>query len=268
MSSDPVGQSITLTPTLPPAPLVLCSPGFLNTLSQVEREVAHIAITDSQSAQAAANLLQRLTTAGKALDDTRTELNAPYLAIQRQINDAARAPSKRIEDAKALIKRKRTDFDTAERERVAAEERARLAEIARLEKQAKAEQAERDRKAKELADAAAAMQADMLVIDDDPPGTIEYGPQKTETELALERAKVTAPAPVVKVVGERWSVKLRIKEVDVAKLPEPFVIRTADMTKLRQLYTVGWKENDAIPEVPGVTFEIDKQPMSSGRAVF
>jgi len=266
--SDATSQSITLTPTLPPAPLVLCSPGFLKTLSGVEHEVAHIAITDSQSAQAAANLLQRLTTAGKALDDTRAELNAPYLAIQRQINDAARAPSKRIEDAKALIKRKRTDFDTAERERVAAEEAARRAEIARLEKQAKAEQEERDRKAKELADAAAAVQADMLVIDDDPPSTIEYGPQKTETELALERAKVTATVPAARVVGERWLVKLRIKDVDVAKLPEPFVIRQADMTKLRQLYTVGWKENDAIPEVPGVTFEIDKQPMSSGRAVF
>lgn len=266
--SDAISQSITLTPTLPPAPLVLCSPGFLNTLSQVEREVAHIAITDTQSAQAAANILQRLTSAGSQLEKVRTDLKAPYLAIGRQIDDAARAPSKRIEDAKALIKRKRTDFDTAERERVAAEEAARRAEIARLEKQAKAEQAERDRKAKELADAAAAVQADMLVIDDDLPGTIEYGPQKTETELALERAKVTVTVPAARVIGERWSVTLRIEGVDVAKLPEPFVIRQADVVKIRQLYCVGWKEGDAIPEVPGVTFKVDKQPMSSGRAVF
>lgn len=268
MSHDSVAQQVIITPVLPAAPLVLCAPAFLTTLGQVEREVAHITITDAQSAQAAANLLQRLTSAGSQLEKVRTDLKAPYLAIGRQIDDAARAPAKRIEDAKTLIKRKTAEFAEAERRRVVEEERKRREEIARLEAQRKAEEEAVRKRAEELAKATPPV--DILVIDDDAPAgeTIEYGPPKTPTELALEKARYSAPAPVAAPVGVRWNCTLRIKEVDVKKLPEPFVIRTADMVAIRKLYCQGWKEGDPVPEVAGVTFEIDKQPVSTGRSVF
>ena len=47
--------TITLS-ALPETPLVLCNAAFLHTLYVVEREVAHITITDAQSAQSAAIL--------------------------------------------------------------------------------------------------------------------------------------------------------------------------------------------------------------------
>jgi hypothetical protein len=244
--------------------LVLCSAPFLHTLSVVEREVAHIAITDAASAQAAANLLQRLTGAGTALDKARLEVGAPFRAKLDEINTAAKAPAKRIEDAKGLIKKKVTDYST-EQARLAQEaERARLTEVARLEALARAEAMAAREKAAALAAKAVAV-APMMEFDDDEPAA---PPPKTETELALEAARFAPAVAVTAPVGVAFRVTLVIDRIDVAKLPDTFVVRTANERGIRATFCQGYKEGDPMPECPGVAFRVVKEPISTGRAVF
>src|SRR5882757_6286155 len=91
---------------LPPAPYALATSGFLATLAQVEADIAGITITDTESAQAAANIQSRLTTAGTTLERQRKALKDPFIAAGRAIDDAARGPSDRIESAKNAVKAK------------------------------------------------------------------------------------------------------------------------------------------------------------------
>ncbi len=267
--------TITL-PALPAQPLVLCNAAFLHTLSVVEREVAAIAITDAQAQQSASNLLQRLTSAGSALEKARTELKAPLLAKGREIDTAAQAPAKRIEEAKTAIRKKVGAFQQAQAELAAQAEKARLAEVARLEALARAEQEAADAKAEELAriareaaakapPAPAGMVLECADFDDGEPSA---PPPKTETELKLEAVKYAAPVVAPKAVGVATKVYLVIDKVDAAKLPDVFVTREPKLAAIRATYTVGWKDGDPMPECSGVTFKIDRQIVSTGRNVF
>jgi hypothetical protein len=106
--------------TLPPAPYALATSGFLVTLAAVEAEIASIAITDAESAQQAATIQSRLTSAGSALEKQRKALKDPFLAAGKAIDAAAAEPAARIEAAKQAVKAKLTAFD-AEQRRIAAE---------------------------------------------------------------------------------------------------------------------------------------------------
>lgn len=265
---DPVTQTLTVSPVLPSNPIVLCDSAFLTTLSQVEREIAHIAVTDANTAQAASNLLQRLTTAGGKLDKARAALKAPFIEAGRQIDAAAREPQNRIEAAKTGIRQKVTAWQLEEQRKAREAEDARQKELARLEALRLKEEREAREKAealrREAEERAAALKAPVLDVDfeEDAP------PQKTETEIAIEAVKF-APAPVAaKPAGISFKVTLRIASVDVAKLPEPFVIKTPDQMKLRATFCTGWRDGDPVPVVDGVTFEVERTPVSTGRAVF
>jgi hypothetical protein len=91
--------------------------------------------------------------------------------------------------------------------------------------------------------------------------------------LLAERAKTKAvkfaPTPVAaKPTGLAFKCSLRIASVDVNKLPDPFVVKTANQQAIRATYVTGWRDGDPIPEVPGVVFEVERMPVSTGRAVF
>lgn len=264
-----VDQSLTLAP-IPATPLVLCAPAFLNTLAQVEREVAHMVVADGQSAQAASNILQRLTTAGTQLEKARTELKAPFIAKGREIDDAAKAPAERIETAKRRVKAKVSAWQEDEQRKAYEAEQARIAELRRLEalrlEEERAAKAKADELALIAAENAARIKAPVVDFDFDE-GPAEPAP-KTETEKAIEAVKFT-PAPVAaKPVGIAFRATLRIASIDVNLLPEPFVIRTPDQVKIRATFATGWKDGDPIPECAGVTFAVDRTPVSTGRAVF
>lgn len=201
--SDPVVQTITVAPIEPATPVVVCDSKFLSTLAHIEREVAHLAVNDGQSAQLAADLTQRLTKAGRMLEDARQKLKAPFLAKGREIDEAAKATP-----------------------------------------------------------ASSAIDLDDLDIPDDLP------PQKTEAEQALEAAKYApAPAPV-KPVGVAFRATLRIASIDVNKLPDMFVVRTANEKALRATFCTGYKDGDPLPTCDGVVFAVDRVPISTGKADF
>ncbi len=264
---NPVAQTVTLQPILPAEPIVLCNASFLHTLSVVERDVAHLAITDAQSAQSAATLLQRLTTAGTVLENARIELKQPFIAKGREIDAAAKGPADRIEAAKRVVKNSQVAW-AEEQARIARKAEAeRQAELARLEAIRVAEERAAQEKAAALAKLAAQSRAktkmaiEVADFDDEPP-------QKTETEKAIDRVKYAPAVVAAKPAGIVYKVTLVIDHVDPAKLVDVFVERVPKLAALRATFCTGWREGDAIPEVPGVAFRVQRDVASSGRSEF
>ncbi len=266
---DPAPTSLEVVLTLPPAPLVLASAGFLSTLSQVEQEIAAMAVTDGPSAQAAANTQTRLTQAGSTLEKQRKALKEPFLEAGRAIDAAAQAPAARIEAAKGKVKRLLADYDAAERAKAALAEKARLAEIARLQKIAADEAAEEKRKTDAIAAELAAKAVSAPAAEEWDAAPEEPAPvQKTETEKRIE-ALVHAPAVVApRPAGVTMKVTLVATVIDPNKLPDVFVERVPKTDAIRKLYCVGWKDGQAIPVLDGVKFEVSRVPVSTGRSAF
>ncbi len=275
MSADPhnsVAQTITLSPVLPAEPLVVCNSSFLHTLAVVEREIAGLKITDEQSAQAAANIQQRLTSAGNVLEATRANVKAPFVAKCKEIDAAARAPALRIEQAKTAVKRLLTTFADEQEQAAAKAEEARRAELRRLEAQHQEEQRlariRADELAKQAAELAAKSRAPVMDLEFDEPAPADLAPPKTETEKQIDAVRYAPVAAPVRPVGVAFKVRLLIDKIDLDKLPETFVIRTANEAGIRTTFCTGWKEGEPLPVCPGVTFKMDKQPVSTGRASF
>lgn len=271
MSTELIDQDVLNVDVIaPPLPLTLVDGEFLSSLKLVEKQIAELKVVDQASAQLAASLTSRLTTAGTKLEKARVDLKAPFLAIERKIDATAALPRERIEAAKKTLKMALVKYDEALQEAARKAEQARQAELARLEKIRQAEEAEAKKKADELAaqaaKAAAAQAAketvdDFDFTDDAPPAP----PPKTETEKQIEAVKF-APAPIVsKPIGIRYKTKLIFEIQNPHALPSAFQIVTADETKIRQTYCVGWKETDPIPELPGVKFTTSREVDSTGR---
>ncbi len=264
--STPDHPPLHVAVVLPPAPYAIATSGFLATLAAVETEIAGIKITDTESAQQAATIQSRLTSAGSALEKQRKALKDPFIEAGRAIDAAARGPSDRIEAAKNAVKAKLAAFD-AEQRRIAAEaERARQEELRKLREKAEAEAAEARRKQAaadaESARLAAESAVPVMDMDDDEP----VAPTETAKALAaLEQAPaVVAPKPV----GVSIRVLLVATVEDVNKLPPEFVTKTANMAALQAKYCAGFKDGDPVPEVAGVRFEVSRAPVSTGRPVF
>ncbi len=266
----------------PVLPLVLANTAFLSTLATVEKQVAELKITDAASAQLAANLQVRLTGAGKQLEATRVELKRPFLEIERKIDDAAREPQKRIEIAKKTLQQAQIQFDMDQRRIAAEAEQKRQTEIRRLEELRKAEELAAKKKAEAIAaeqrKLAEEAKAAALKASAPPPGAeldVDFGDDtppepapKTEVELALERAKFT-PAPVAqKPAGISFRVRLRAVVVDINKLPDVFVTRTAKDQAIYATFCAKFREGDPMPELAGVHFEIERTAVSTGKETF
>lgn len=250
-----------------PAPYVLADSKFLATLENVEGQIARLQVCDGPSAQVAADLQVRLTQAGKKLEEARKELTAPFRAAAEKIMEISRGPAGRIEQAKSALKAQLAAYD-AEQRRIAAEaEKARQAEIRRLDAIRKAEIAAELAKIKEAEEAAKAAMAAVppeeagMCLDDDEPTP----PQKTETQRALENLQhapvVAAPRPV----GVTMRVTLQATVTDVNLLPDLFVERVPKLAAIKSTYCTGWSEGKPLPEVPGVRFEIKREPVAQGR---
>lgn len=276
-------KPIELEVVVAPSPVVLCDRPFVATLTKVEREVELLVIDDEITQQFAADLLGRLTTAGTRLDTARLEKGAPYRLIVDRINDAAKPIQARIVAAKKKLSTLTTNYawQQQEKARIAREEQE--AEVKRLEALAKKEQEELDRKAKELEEQAAAQRkkdseaaaktsAPVLEMDgwDETPAAPEPAPApaKTETQVQLEQARHAPVAAPSKAIGVRLKTRLIFTVTDVNKLPEPFVVRTANDKAIRDTYCTGYKEGDPLPEVDGILFSIEKKAEATGRSSY
>jgi len=262
-----VSEAITLAAITPANPLVLVDAGFISTLVAVEAQVAALKITDAPSAQQAADLQIQLTTAGRKLEEARKTLKQPFIDKGSEIDAAARGPQQRITAAKDAIKKRLTDFE-AEQQRIADEaEHARLKELDRLEQLRRKEEADAKQKAAELAKLAAeqAAKSNTPIIE------IDFGDEsaepaiKTETEKKIDAIRY-APAPVVaKPTGVRFKTILVATIEDVSKLPDMFVIKTANLAAIKLTFCSGYREGMPIPVLQGVKFEAKREVDSTGR---
>ncbi len=255
-----------------PSPLRLAQPAFLSSLKECEKQIAALKITDATSAQLAATLNARLTTAGKMLEDTRARLKAPVLEQGRKIDEAAKAPAARIAKAKQTLQQALTTYDQEQQWKARQIEEARQAELRRLEAIRLNEERERQRKADELARAAAEAEkkskAPVVELDDDDDAPPPEPPPKTEIEKQIEAVKHAPAAVVERPSGVTWRVALKHTVVNVKALPTPFVILTANDAAIRAAFTNGWKDGEPLPECEGVKFEIVRTPIATGRSVF
>lgn len=247
---------------------------FMQDLELAETRVASLSIKDAATAQEAADIQRTLTKAKVALEKGRTDLKGPLLTLGRAIDAAAAAPAARLETMTRTLKTRQVAYDDEQRRIAAEQEKKRQAEIKRLEEErqaklkelqakADAEAAENRRIAEELAKKAVTPAADDLDLADETPPPIE----KTETQKAIEAIKY-APLPIAaapvqaKPAGLTFRTTLKMTVVDVNALPDTFVTKTPNLLALRAVYTSPWREGQAIPECPGVKFEIDRQPVT------
>lgn len=265
-------DQIIFEPILPPMPMVLADQKFLATLNEVEAQVNAVKIVDAQSAQHAANLQARLTGAGKKLDDARLAMKRPFLDINKLIDEVSKAPNDRIEELKKKLRHAQIQWDIYQRKAAADAEAARVIELERLEKIRVAEAEETKRKADEIAKAAAdAAKNSMLPMMDVDFGDEPLPPppvQKTETEKKIEAVKYAPAAVIQKPVGIAFRVSLRFKIENMAELPETFVIKTVNEMMIRGTFCNGYKEGEPLPVCPGVSFFVEKTPVSTGKSTF
>lgn len=265
--------------------LIVADAAFMTTLSSVEATVSTLKIHDAQSAQQAADLLTRLTGAGRVLEKTRTDLKAPYLALNKTIDDAARGPQARIERLKRTLDTAQTAF-SAEQARLAREAEAkRQADLRALELKLAQEKKEVDdraaaiaeqvRKQAEAAEEARkqAVAAGIPIVEEEVWGEEEVTvpdepPQKTETEKAIEAVRFAPAVAVVRSSGVREVVILYPFVVDIDQVPDPFITKTFKLAAVQATYCRGWSDGDKLPECPGVRFDIQRSTQSTGRTTF
>ena len=261
--TDPI-EALRVPITLPPAPYELAGSKFLASLAYCENQIAALDIRTPDDAQAAADMLTRLTKAGRMLEEARTTLKAPFIAAGRAIDDAAKEPAKRIEEAKSSLKAHTMRWQVEQDRKAEATEALRQQEIARLEKIA-AEEAKR-KAAEEAAAAELARKQDAPPEDDLPP--MDDMPETVAPAAqAVLVAKAAATPEATKPTGLKFTVTLRAEIANIMSLPEAFVIRTPDMHKIRTTYCRDWREGDDLPECAGVKFVIDRQVVSTGRRI-
>lgn len=262
-AAKPAEDTRILVPVtgLPHLPLILCDEKFLTAVSAAEQRVGALIISDNAALQVAANLLGELTTSAKQLDDMRLQLKRPFLTWGEMIDTAAKAPKTRLENLKQKVRTAMANFAVAERQRLDKLEAERQAEIKRLEVEAERQRKEADEKA--AAEAAKVAPVDLAFEDDDIPAP-EPAP-KTAIEQRIEQLKYAPAAPAPKIQGARVGVRLAMRVTDVAKLPDAYVIRTANEALIRATYCVGYKEGAPIPTCPGVEFMVEHTAASTGR---
>ncbi len=264
---------------------MLANETFLSALAAVEGKISRLEIVDAATAQEAATLQDRLTTAGGLLERTRVELTAPFLAKQREIMEAARAPAERINKSKRALSAKLTAFADAERERIAKLDRERQLELDRLER---VRQVELLAEQKRIADAAAALKAkqdadaaaaaalaakkpaalDVDFGDDDDieePPAVVAPPPPTKTEQAIAALKHAPAVRPITPTGIRYVTTLEAIVFDVAQLPDIFVERTPKLAAIKSTFCNGYKEGEPLPELAGVRFEVKRTAMATGR---
>lgn len=280
MTTEPATLELVLPAITPALPLVLADRKFLSTLATVEQQVAALKIIDAATQQLAADLQIRLTSAGGALEKERKKIKQPFLDKCAEIDAAARPVTLRIDTAKAVLKKALTDFTVEQARLAAVAEAARQAELRRLEairlaeeraaqekaaalaKQAALAQAERDRAAEAARVANLPPPVSVVDMEDDCPD--EPAP-KTETEKAIEAVRYAAPVTIAKPVGITMRTRLLLRVVDVAKVPDVFVVRTANEKAIAATYCTGWKKGMPLPEVPGCEFIVEETAVSTGR---
>jgi vacuolar-type H+-ATPase subunit I/STV1 len=261
---EPVSSAIVVQ-SLAVQPLVLVDEGFIAHLESVEKQSAQLAVKDDATLQSAATILNEITKAVTQVNKQRLALKAPFKAKMDEIDTVAAQVTDRISKIRSVLDPRMLAY-RAEQDRIAQEaEEKRLAEIARLQR-IEREQAEAKRKADE---AAAELIRKAAEANKAPPPeemSFESPPEEqTPVQKQIEQVKAAVVAPPAsKPVGVRWIVTCKFEVFDELQLPPEYQIVSANEVKIRGL-TMGWKEGQKMPYLPGVRFYEDRKVAGTGR---
>jgi hypothetical protein len=250
---------IVVVGDVPSSPQVLVNNAFVRELTSAEELVDGLEILSENNLQLSANLFNNLTKAASKLEDARTTLKAPFIDYGRKIDAAAAAVAQRIAAVKSALNVKMRDFREKQAAIAREAEQKRQEELRRLEQQRLAEERERQRLADEEAARIRAAQPKIAAVELDlPPDE----PTPVEQKIAEVQAAPAIVAP--KPQGVRYDITLKFEVEDVSKLPDAYVTKSANLSKIRGL-TAGYREGQPLPVVPGVRFFEDRQFRGTGR---
>ena len=267
--------AIEVVAEVPASPIVVIDGGIVARIGELRESAIAIDVKDAESEQQAANLLNEATSLARDVESSRKAIKEPYLKIGRQIDEKAKAVLQELDAAKAGVRKSLNAYQT-EQERIRQEQERKRQEEARRLEQERIRKEEELARAKAKAEAEAAEQAELPDLDSDesdddelPDFGADVIAEQTEAELkrideqiaATNTPAVTAP----KAAGIAYRKQLVVKQVNVERLPERFVIKSPDTAAIRKEYCVGWDPKDGVPSVPGVEFEVKQTPVSSGR---
>jgi hypothetical protein len=268
----PITSALVLSGELPATPLIVLSGDTIAKVASLTADAAALAkLTTPAEANAAAQLLRQISGLNKDIDKARLEVARPFLDFQRRINDAAKAPTAQLDAAERTVRAALTAYQI-EQERIQREEAERQRkEQARLEAEARRLQEQR---AKAEADRLAAEKAAAAAPADDDDGFGDLAAEVEQEDMAAQQAAIAVKATQLaqtravvapKPEGIHYRTTLKHAVTDVHRLPSNLVIITPNDAEIRRLFVTGWKEGDALPTVPGITFTVDKQPIVTGR---
>lgn len=257
--------ALTVSASLPACPLVVLSGDTIANVERLADAAKMVAITDAAQYNVAAQFLREASGLSKDIEKAREEVKAPFLDMGRKIDAAAKAEIAKLTAGIGTLKAKCTVWQA---------EQDRLAQIEADKQRKEQERLAREAAAAEkvLADAReAARVAALAVPDDDEDDLGSLGADlaveaaQAEQQKVAAQAVVVAQAPRVIVqaapVGIHYRTTLRHVVSDVRKLPAALTIVSPNDAEIRRLYCQGWKEGDPVPNVPGVVFTQDKQPI-------
>ena len=253
-------EDLTVVVSIAQGNPVLIDKGFMATFLDIEARSHELVIKDDLAATTAGALIGKLTRTSTTLEAERDKCKRPYFEAGKLIDAEAKKLQNRILSAKTKLNTALVNYqlDKAAKEREAEERRQK--ELQALELKRQQEEAAAAKAAAEAAKNTPVPSGEEFELDfgDDLPAE----PVKTETEKRIEELKFAPAVPEQKIEGVSWRVTLQIEAVDVNKLPDIYVNRSANESLIRETYCVGWKDGDPMPEVPGVKWRVARNAIS------
>lgn len=213
-------------------------------IADLETFAADYRITNVEQYQSGTSDLQRVKSAQKRLEETRTSITGPMNAALKRVNDFFRAPTERLTTIERTIKVQLVQF-ADEQERIRREEQRKADEIARKERERLEAQArEAERKAREKADAdrraaesaaAAGRAEEAAKFAARAVATEEKAAAKAD-DLALRAATTVAPVIVrdpPKVAGVSTREVWKFEITDPAAIPREYLV--VDEARIRKV---------------------------------
>lgn len=274
-------MSTELTLQLPSStvPAIVVPGALMAKLEALEKCMGDV-VTSEQGARDAAHNLRVATDITSGVEKTRKAIKDPFLRAGEEIDAAAKPIIARAEAAKVAIKKNLTAWE-AEQARLQREEEARVraehearqreaAEALRLAEEARLAIEEQRRKDEEAARAQSS--PDGAAVQEPVEEPDPYADMFAEEEAARlkreadEKARAASFAPVVPMPrstpGVSFRVVLEMEVSDVNLLPNQFVTKTPKVADIKRAFCQGWKEGDALPVCPGVTFKPGRTAVS------
>jgi hypothetical protein len=265
-----MSQQLEVVADIPTGAIRVISSETISKIEAAQKSAASIiAITSSEQASAAELALRDTAVLSKAVESARVAAKAPFLAAERKIDEAAKAPLATLKAVETTLRGKLSTW-ALEEDRRRREEEKRRAEKARLLEQERlrleAEKRRLDEERKRAAAAPVAIATPTIAIMDDLGDAFEV--QAIE-QVDAEKARIAVAAAAIQPAkaeipkpnqGVSYRKVLKHVVTDAQLLPTHCVTVTANDNAIRACYCAAWDDTKPVPQVPGIVFTVEMVP--------